>query len=117
MRFVGPSAVTLTGGSAEATVSADTGNNTFVAGAGSLDVTGGAGKDAYVFHSTSGILTVEDFSLAKGDTLTVDKALQGSLHLGTDGMGGTILTFGTDTRHGVDLHGVAGISSSNIVWA
>jgi hypothetical protein len=116
IKFIGPSAVTLTGGSGQATVAADTGNNKFVAGAGSLDVTGGAGKDAYAFHSASGLLTVEDFSLAKGDTLTIDKTLQGSLHQGTDGMGGTLLTFGT-TGHAVDLHGVASIASSNITWA
>jgi hypothetical protein len=115
IRFIGPSAVTLTGGSGQATVTADMGNNKFVAGAGSLDVTGGAGKDAYVFHSTSGLLTMEDFSLAKGDTLTIDKAMQGSVHQATDGMGGTMLTFGT-TGHGVDLHGVAGLSNSNILW-
>ncbi len=98
-------------------MTADTGNNKFVAGAGSLDVTGGAGKDAYVFHADGGLLTLEDFSLAKGDTLTIDKSLQGSLHQMSDGRGGTMLTFGTDTTHGVDLHGVASVSSSNVLWA
>ena len=116
IKFVGPSSVTLTGGSGQATVTADAGSNTFVAGSGSLDVTGGAGKDAYVFHSTSGLLTLEDFSMAKGDTLTVDKSLQGSLHAASDGVGGTMLSFGT-TGHGVDLHGVAAMPSSNITWA
>ena len=114
--FIGASAVALTGGSGEATVTADVGNNQFVAGAGSLDVTGGAGKDAYIFHATSGVLTVEDFSLPKGDSLTIDESLQGSLHQATDGMGGTMLTFGT-AGHGIDLHGVASIASSNIQWA
>jgi Ca-dependent carbohydrate-binding module xylan-binding/Cellulase (glycosyl hydrolase family 5) len=117
IKFVGPSSVTLTGGSGQATVTADAGNNKFVAGAGSLDVTGGAGKDAYVFHSTSGLLTLEDFSLAKGDTLTVDKTLQGSLHEASDAKGGTMLTFGTNTSHGVDIHGLAALPSSNVVWA
>ena len=117
IKFVGPSSVTLTGGAGQATVTADAGNNKFVAGAGSLDVTGGAGKDAYVFHSTSGLLTLEDFSLAKGDTLTIDKSLQGSLHEASDGIGGTMLTFGTNTGHGVDIHGVAAMPSSNILWA
>jgi len=60
---------------------------------------------------------VEDFSLAKGDTLTVDKSLQASLHQATDGRGGTMLTFGTDTTHGVDIRGLASLSNSNIVWA
>jgi hypothetical protein len=114
--FIGAKAVTLASGSGEATVTADVGNNRFIAGAGSLDVTGGAGKDAYVFHAASGVLTVEDFSPAKGDTLTIDTSLQGSLHQTTDGMGGTLLTFGT-AGHGIDLHGVASIASSNIQWA
>ena len=29
------------------------------------DIAGGAGKAAYVFHATSGVLTVEDFSLKR----------------------------------------------------
>ena len=116
IKFVGPNSVTLTGGAGQATVTVDAGNNKFVGGAGSLDVTRGAGKDAYVFHSTSGLLTLEDFSLAKGDTLTVDKSLQGSLHEATDGVGGTMLSFGT-SGHGVDIHGVAAMPSSKIVWA
>ena len=81
------------------------GNDTFTAGSGSLDVTAGAGKDAYVFRSTSGLLTLEDFSLAKGDTLTIDKALQGSLHEAADGKGGTMLSFGANTGQGVDFTG------------
>ena len=105
IKFIGPSAVTLTGGSGQAVVTADAGSNRFVAGTGSLDVTGGGGKDGYVFHANSGLLTLQDFSLAKGDTLTVDKALQGSLQQASDGQGGTMLTFGT-AGHGVDIHGM-----------
>ena len=116
IKFVGPSSVTLTGGAGQATFTADAGNNKFVAGAGSLDVTGGAGKDAYVFHTTSGLLTLEDFSLAKGDTLTIDRTLQGSLHEASDGVGGTMLSFGT-TGHGVDIHGLAALPGSNVLWA
>ena len=116
IKFVGPSSVTLTGGSGQAAVTADAGSNKFVAGSGSLDVTGGAGKDAYVFHSTSGLITLEDFSMAKGDTLTIDKSLQSSLHEASDGIGGVMLSFGT-TGHGVDIHGVAAMPSSNITWA
>ena len=111
-----PSAVTLTGGSGQAVVTADAGSNRFVAGTGSLDVTGGGGKDGYVFHANSGLLTLQDFSLAKGDTLTVDKALQGSLQQASDGQGGTMLTFGT-AGHGVDVHGMATLPSANILWA
>ena len=98
-------------------MAADAGNNKFVAGAGSLDVTGGAGKDVYVFHTSSGLLTLEDFSLAKGDTLTIDKTLQGSLDQASDGRGGTLLTFGANTSHGVDIDGLATLPSGNILWA
>jgi len=116
IKFIGASSDTLTGGTGQAVVIADAGSNKFVAGAGSLDVTGGGGRDAYVFHANSGMLSVRDFSLAKGDTLSVDKALQGSLQQTSDGQGGTMLGFGA-AGHGVDIHGIASLSSSNIVWA
>ena len=96
---------------------ADAGNNKFIAGTGSLDVTGGAGANEYVFHAGAGLLTLEDFSAAKGDKLTIDKSLQGSLHQATDGKGGMMLTFGTDTSHGVDIRGLASVPSSSIQWA
>jgi len=115
LTFIGASSVAVTGGSGQAAVAADMGNNNFVAGAGSMDVTGGTGKDAYVFHATSGQLTVEDFSTAKGDTLTIDKSLQGSMQQAADGKGGTLLSFGTG--HSVDLHGVASLASNNIQWS
>ena len=95
IKFIGASSATLTVGSGQATVTADAGSNKFVAGTGTLDVTGGGGKDAYVFHANSGLLKLEDFSSAKGDTLTIDKAMQGSLTQASDGQGGTMLSFGT----------------------
>jgi parallel beta-helix repeat protein len=116
LKFVGASSATLTGGTGVAVVNADAGSNKFVAGTGSLDVTGGGGKDAYVFHSNSGLLSIEDFSLSKGDTLTVDKALEGALSQVSDNQGGTMLTFGA-TGHGVDIHGIAALPTSKILWA
>jgi hypothetical protein len=95
MAFIGPSSLLLTGGSGSAIVTADAGTNTFAAGAGSLDVTGGGGKDTYVFHANSGMLTIEDFSAAKGDKLTIDSGLKGSMVQGSDGQGGTLITFGS----------------------
>ena len=106
----------LTAGAGQAVVIADAGTNTFVAGSGSLDVTGGGGQDAYVFHAGSGLLTIEDFALAKGDTLTVDMAFQGSLSQASDGRGGTMLNFGTP-GHGVDIHGIVALPTDGIVWA
>jgi len=115
INFIGASAITLSGGSGQATVTADAGNNSFVAGKGTLSVTGGGGSDAYVYHADSGILTIEDFSLAKGDTLTLDNTLQGSLSQTSDGQGGTLLSFGPG--HAVDIHGVAALPSTSILWA
>jgi len=116
IRFIGASSVTLVGGSGQANVTADGGSNTFVAGTGTLDVTGGTGKDAYVFHTNSGFLGIEDFSIAEGDTLTIDKALQGAFQQTPDGQGGTILAFGAGTTHGVDIHGMTIMPTTNIQW-
>ena len=49
-----------------------------------------------VFRATNGLLTVEDFSTAKGDTLTIDKSRQDSRHQASDGAGDTVLTFGSE---------------------
>jgi Ca-dependent carbohydrate-binding module xylan-binding/Cellulase (glycosyl hydrolase family 5) len=116
LSFVGTGSVTLTGGSGQAVVTADAGSKRFVAGPGTLDVTGGGGKDAYVFHANGGLLRIEDFSSAKGDTLTVDKALQGSMQQASDGQGGTMLTFGAGANHGVDIRGLAALPASNVLW-
>ena len=117
IKFIGASSITLTGGSGQATVTADAGTNKFVAGTGTLDVTGGGGKDAYVFHANGGLLKLEDFSIAKGDTLTVDKTLQGAMHQASDGQGGTMITFGAGATHGVDIHGLATMPTTSVHWA
>jgi Ca-dependent carbohydrate-binding module xylan-binding len=110
--FIAASKVTLTGGSGNAQVLLAGGTNTVTAGSGSLDATAGGGADAYVFHSGGGLLTVEDFSLAKGDTLTIDKSLQGSMVAGSDGHGGTALVFASNSA--VDLKGVS--AAPTIHW-
>ncbi|MGA8192638.1 MAG: hypothetical protein WB902_04625, partial [Acetobacteraceae bacterium] len=89
----------------------------FVAGTGTLDVTGGGGKDAYVFHANGGLLKLEDFSIAKGDTLTVDKTLQGAMQQTSDGQGGTMIAFGVGATHGVDIHGLATMPTTSVLWA
>ena len=104
MAFIGASAVTVAGGSGSSQVLLAGGGNTITAGTGSLDVTAGGGADAYVFHAGDGLLTIEDFSVAKGDTLTVDKALQGSMTAESDGHGGAALVFGTNSA--IDVKGV-----------
>jgi len=92
--LINPRSMTVTGGSGAGTVSADSGSNRYVAGSGSLDVTGGPGADDFVLHAGAGLLTIEDFDAGKGDTLLLDKSLQGSLKQASDGHGGTLLSFG-----------------------
>lgn len=95
------------------TVTANGDDNQFVAGSGSLDVTGGPGAAAYVLHAGGGPLTVEDFAFAKGDTLTVDEALQGAFVQASDSHGGTLLAFGAK-QGSIDLINRASISPSAI---
>jgi hypothetical protein len=117
IQFAGMTSVTLTAGSGDAVVQADGGQNQFTAGTGTLDVTGGSGADAYTFHDGDGLMTIEDFSFGKGDTLTVDQALQGSMQVNPDGQGGTMITFGSDSARGIDLAGVSNFDSSQIHFA
>jgi Ca2+-binding RTX toxin-like protein len=118
LAFIGPSALSLTGGAGSATVTADAGTNTFTAGSGSLDVTGGGGKDSYVFHANSEQLTIEDFSAAKGDKLVIDSAMKGSMVQASDYQGGTLITFGSGgASHAIDVHGLAAVPASAISWA
>ena len=116
LTFIGPSSLRLTGGAGSATVKADTGTNTFTAGSGSLDVTGGGGKDTYVFHANSGLLTIEDFSAAKGDKLVIDSAMKASMVQASDYQGGTLITFGSGASHAIDVHGLAAVPASAISW-
>lgn len=116
MSFLGRQPVTITGGSGSDTVKGGTGADRFIAGTGTLDVTGGAGKDAYVFHAGSGVLKIEDFSFSAGDTLTVDRALKPFAHQAPDGHGGTMLTFGT-SGHGIDIANMSSVQMSKILYS
>ena len=73
LAFIGASRVGITGGGGTEQVLLAGGNNTITAGKGSLDVTAASGADAYTFHAGDGLLTIEDFSMAKGDALTIDQ--------------------------------------------
>ena len=63
------------------------------------------------------MLTIEDFSAAKGDKLTIDSGLKGSMVQGSDGQGGTLITFGSGASHAIDVHGLAAVATSSINWA
>lgn len=110
--FIGGSGVNVTGGSAGAIVLATTGNNTFTAGSAPMDVTGGSGADTYVFHAGSGFLAVNDFSAAKGDTLSIDTGLKSAMTQSSDGAGGTLISFAGNAA--IDLHGVTSVPASTI---
>src|SRR4051794_21461026 len=115
MKFINMTAVTLTGGTATAAIIADSGSHTFIAGEGALTITGGGGANNYVYHMGSALMTIQDFSAAKGDILMIDKTLQGSMSLMSDNQGGTMLNFGSAAA-GIDVKGMATLSSTSIHW-
>lgn len=116
MMFINVLNATVTGGTGNSAVvfGSGTGTGTITAGSGLMDVTGGAGADAYAVHAGVGLLMVENFSLAKGDTLQVDKALQASL-TETQQASGVMLSFG-DASHGVLLKGLTALAPTSISW-
>ncbi len=116
MSFINVLNATVTGGSGAAAVlfGSGSGTGTITAGSGTLDVTGGAGADTYAVHAGIGLLIAENFSLAKGDTLQVDKALQASL-VEQQQTSGVMLSFG-DAAHGVLLKGLTTLAPTSIAW-
>ncbi len=115
LTFTAMTSVSLIGGAASVTVVAGGGANSFTAGLGRLNVTGGAGADKYIYHHGDELLTIQDFSATKGDSLTIDAALKASLVTSSDGQGGVRLSFGSFGA-GVDLKAVATLSAANITW-
>ncbi len=105
MSFLHMSVVDVFGGAGSANLKADSGINTWVVGSGSMNVTGGAGSDAYLVHVGSGALTISDFSAAKGDLIQADAALKASYSVFTDGTGGTKISFG-GIAGDIDLKGI-----------
>ncbi len=114
--FVGMSSITVAGGSQDKTVTADGGTNVFMPGSAQLEVTGGAGADTYIYRPGDGILTIHDFSTAKGDTLVIDPALRSAITESHDSQGGAFLSFGSSTTSGIDITNVAYLPMSDITW-
>ena len=114
MSFINVMNAIVTGGSGATSVlfGTGTGTGTITAGSGIMAVTGGAGADAYVVHAGTGLMIIENFSLAKGDTLQIDKALQASL-VEQQQANGVMLSFG-DAAHGVLLKGLT--APTSIAW-
>ena len=116
MSFASPVNLTVTGGSGADAVMAVAGTNTFIAGTGSMDITGGSGPSNFILHAGSGKLTIEDFLSSKGDVLTVDKALQPNFKQASDGHGGTLLTFGAN-QGSIDLLSYSATTQPHITFA
>ena len=108
MRFTNVGSVTVVAGGGTDTILQNAGAGSFSAGAGSLTVTGATdAADTYVFSDGSGSMTIEDFSLAKGDALDVASDLRRGYNRTSDGNGGTLLSFPTaGSGHTIDLVGV-----------
>ena len=108
--FAASTGINLTAGGGNDIVTTLKGVNTFTSTTpGTLTVTGGVGADAYRLGYLSGGMTINDFSLAKGDTLTVDNNFIGhSIKTSTDGAGGTFVDLQNNAHHyvQVDLRGV-----------
>jgi hypothetical protein len=116
MRFTGTKSINFTVGNAGGSVSSDGGNNTWVVGNARIAITGGSGADAYVFHAHDRRMTINDFSAAKGDTLTVDQSPRSAVAERSDGHGGSLLTFGTGTGS-IDIRNIASFPVSSIRFA
>jgi hypothetical protein len=114
VQFTGSTGVSVTGGAAGEIVTAAAGANTFTAGSGFMDVTGGSGADSYIYHAGSGALVINDFSVAKGDSLMIDSGLKTAMTQTSDGSGGTLLAFGGSAA--IDLRGVATVPATAIHW-
>jgi hypothetical protein len=116
LRFISMSSVSLTGGAGKVSVTANVGENSFTVGSGPLAVEGGSGAASYFVHAGAGALTINDFSAAKGDTLTFDASLKTTMKIGGDGQGGTAITFGGAVGT-LDIKGVATVPTSAIHWS
>jgi hypothetical protein len=112
--FAKTSQVSLTEGAGNTVIRAQAGNNTWTAGQGTLRVIGGTRQDSFVYHAGNGRLTVDDFSTAQGDTLSIDSSLKGSMKSASDGSGGTLLSFASGG--GVDLKAITADPAGFIHW-
>ena len=121
LSFSGASSITLHAGTGHDFVTADGGNNKFISAAmGTLDVTGGKGADAYYMGVDSEGLTINDFSLAKGDTLTVTSLWASPAEMTVDqpdGHGGTEFGFRNGLHHSVYLDVNGTVSAHAIHFA
>ena len=61
-------------------------------------------------------MTIEDFSAAKGNTLTIDKSLQATMKQSSDGHGGILLNFGT-VGQSIDVRNMTSVPSTQLHFA
>jgi len=116
LEFVGMDRIQLTGGLGATKVTADGGSNIFESGEGAMDIAGGMGADIFHYGAGDARMTISGFNMAQGDALQMDKALQGSMTVGSDGQGGTLLTFGAAGGGGVNLKGVETMPVDAVRW-
>lgn len=115
MAFTNTAKVKVRGGSGSAIVTGGDGGNTFVAGTGSLEAKGGSAADTYVFHAGAGSLTIDNFSVAEGDTIQVDASLKGSMSSSAM-VSGVVLSFGSGGSHQIALKGLSSDTAVPIHW-
>ena len=106
---------TVMGGPGQATVSITGGENTVYAAGGALEINATAGATAYHFNAGDGLLTIDQFDPAAGDSLWLDSRLQAGLAQTPDGHGGIMVYISIPTV-GIDLKNAASFNPSVIHW-
>jgi Ca2+-binding RTX toxin-like protein len=114
MTFIGTANATFVAGAGSTLIVGGAGDNSITFGTGTSRVWGGSGADTYVFHAGDGLQVIETFDAGKGDVLDIARSLESSLHEKVTG-GSTLLTFGSNA-HGILLQGVSNLDASAIHW-
>ncbi len=83
-----------------------------------MDVAGDAGGDLYVVHPGDSALTIENFSMDKGDALNISPSLQAVFEQ-TQVNGGVVIHFGGDQNQAINvfLKGVNSVDPSKVTWS
>jgi len=85
---------------------------------GPMDVAGDAGGDLYVVHPGDSALTIENFSMDKGDALNISPSLQDVFEQ-TQVDGGGVVHFGGGQNQAMNvfLKGVSSVDPSKVIWS
>ena len=105
LEFEGMSSVLASNYFSQVRITADSGNNTFrsMGESAVTDVEGGPGRNIYQYYA--GALVIEDYKVGT-DRISLPLYLARAQTIGSDGNGGTMLTFGSAGSGFIDVVGV-----------